>query len=79
MFCQSHSSRFNPNRPNIWWKVQIINLLIILFSYPSVTFLVPNIVLSTLCCNILNLCCFTVRDQVEHPYKTTCKSIASLF
>jgi hypothetical protein len=41
----------------------------------SLSLLCPNILISTLFSNILNLCSsLNVRDQVSHPYKT-CKII----
>jgi hypothetical protein len=48
------------------------------FLQPSVTssLLGPNILLSTLFSNTLNLCySLNVRDKVSHPYKTTGKII----
>ena len=69
----SHSSRFyNPN--NIWWGIQVINLLVIYFS-PLPCYLAPlrpNILLGTLFSNTLNLrSSLSVCDQVSHPYRTT--------
>jgi hypothetical protein len=55
-----------------------MQLLIKQFLQPPVTLSVlgPNILLSTLFSNILNLCySLNVRDQVSHPYKTTGKII----
>jgi hypothetical protein len=48
------------------------------FLQPPVTssLLGPNILLSTLFSNTLNLCSFlNLRDKVSHPYKTTGKAI----
>jgi hypothetical protein len=44
-------------------------------QHPLTSFLFgPNIFLSTLFSNTLNLCSSAnVRDQVSHPYRTTCK------
>jgi polysaccharide pyruvyl transferase WcaK-like protein len=48
------------------------------FSAAFRHFLVPNILLSALFSNTLNLCSsISVRDQVSHPYKTTGKIMIS--
>jgi hypothetical protein len=69
-----HSPWFDlPN--NIRWWVQIMKLPIVQLSpFPCYFFpLGPNILLSTLFPNTLSLCSsLNVRDQVSHPYKTTC-------
>jgi hypothetical protein len=55
-----------------------MQLLIMQFFQPPLTssLLDPNIILSTLFTNTLNLCSsLNVRDQVSHPYKTTGKSL----
>ena len=74
----SNSSWFDhPN--NIWRGVQIIKLLIMLFSPFPVTSSVlgPNIVLSTVFSNTLSLrSSLSMSDHVSHPYKTTGKIIA---
>jgi hypothetical protein len=47
--------------------------------HPAITssLLGPNILLSTLFSNTLNLCCFlNARGQVSHPYKPTGKIVA---
>jgi len=50
---------------NIWWRVQIMKLLIMQFSPVS---LGANIVLRILFSNTLNVCSSViVRDQVPHP------------
>jgi hypothetical protein len=70
--CPSHPPWFN-NSNNIWWRVQSMELLIIKFSLTScyLTRLGPNILLSTLFSNSLNLCSsLSVKDQVCYPYKT---------
>jgi hypothetical protein len=60
---------------SILWRVQIMELPpLCSFLHPPVTsyFLRPNIVLSTLFSNILNLwSLLTARYKVWHPYKTT--------
>jgi hypothetical protein len=71
----AHSSWFyHPN--NIWWREQIIKLLITQCS-PLPCYLAPlrpNVFLGTLFSNTLSLCSFlSVRDQLSHPYKTTTK------
>jgi hypothetical protein len=83
---------------NIWWGLQIIEVLILQFSPVHCYFvsLSPGIFLSTLFSDaLLSMPCLTnlwsvvratwatlspcsfldVRDQVSHPYKTTCKII----
>ena len=72
-----HFSWFDqPN--NVWWGVQISQLLFCSFLHPPVTssLLDPNILLSTLFSNTLNLhTSLNVSDQVAHPIKTTGKII----
>jgi hypothetical protein len=67
----SQSAWFDhPN--NIWWWVQIIEFLFISLLHSPVTSSVlgPNILLSTLFSNTLNLSSsLSVRDQISHPYK----------
>jgi hypothetical protein len=70
----SHYPWFHlPN--NIWWSSSLCSLL----QPPAVSSLLgPNIFLSTLFSNTLNLCCYLrVRGQVSHSYKTTAKNIVS--
>jgi hypothetical protein len=55
-----------------------MKLLISIFvQSPATSFLIGlNILLRDLFSNTLNPCfSFSVRDQVPHPYKTTCKII----
>jgi hypothetical protein len=48
--------------------------LLIIWSSPASHHLCPNILLSILFSNTLNLCStISVRDQVSHPYKIKCK------
>ena len=73
----SHSSWVY--RPyTIWWRVQIIKLLVML-SFPlpvTSSLLSPNILLSTLFSGTLSQCSsLNMTDQVSHPYKTTGKII----
>jgi hypothetical protein len=61
-----------------WQTVQVMKLLIMLFSPTSLYFfpLGPNILLSTLFSNTIGLCSsLNVRDQLSHPHKTTGKII----
>jgi hypothetical protein len=62
----------------IWRKYNLWSFSLCSFLQPPVTSALfgPNILLSTLFSNILNLCSFlNVRDQVSHPYRTTDKII----
>jgi len=73
--CMSHLSHtcniLLPSHPpwfdhNIWWRGQIINLLLSNILHPSVTSaLSPNIFLSTMFSNTLNLC-FLVDTLVAY-------------
>jgi hypothetical protein len=61
----------HPN--NIWWRVQVTELLIMLFSQRPVTLscLGPNIHFSILFSYTLNPCSSDgMRNQVSQPYKT---------
>jgi hypothetical protein len=59
----------------VWRRVQVMTLLIMQSPITS-SLLGPNILLSTLFSNTLNLCSsLNVRDQVSHPYRTTGKII----
>jgi hypothetical protein len=73
----SNSSLFD-HLNNIWWRIQIIKLLIMWFP-PFPCYLIPlrtNILLCTLFSNSLSLCSFlNMSNQVSHPYKTTSKII----
>jgi hypothetical protein len=73
----SHSSWFD--HPNcIFCGVQMMKLLTVRTPpvHPTSSLLAPDTVLSTLFSSALCLCSFlNVRDQVLHPYKTTCKII----
>jgi hypothetical protein len=65
---------YQPN--DIWWSAQVMKLLIMQFSpaSPTSSLLGPNILLSTLFSNTLNLCSYlNIKDQTSHPYKTTGK------
>jgi hypothetical protein len=77
MLRPSHPPCFDyPN--NTGQRVQTVQLLIMQFSLTSchLSLLGPNILLSTLFSNTLNLCSsLKVRDKVSHPYKTRCKII----
>jgi hypothetical protein len=71
----SHSSHtawfYHPN--NIWWSIQVMRLLVMQSSPTSHPFptLGPNILLSTLVSNTVNLCSSpSMWDQISHPYKT---------
>jgi hypothetical protein len=67
----SHPPLFdNPN--NIWWRVNIMELLIMQCSQSCChSLLGPNILLSTLFSNTLNLCSpVNLRGQIAYPYKT---------
>jgi hypothetical protein len=71
MFCPSHSPLCRPNAPNI--QIMKLRTQTYIFLHPPVTssLLVPNILLSTLFSNTLNLCpSLRTTDQVSHPYKT---------
>ena len=71
-----HSPRFD--HPSIWLGVQIIKLLLcsLLHSHITSSLFGPNMLLSTLFSNTLNLCSsINVRDQVSHPYNTRGKII----
>jgi hypothetical protein len=72
MFHSSHHPWFDhPN--DIWWRVHVIKFLSPA-SYHFPPPIGPNILLSTLSANTLNLCSsLSMRDQVPHPYKTTGK------
>jgi hypothetical protein len=68
----------HPN--NSWWRVQIMELLIMQFFPASCHFIPLRSKYSPkhLFSNTLNLCVcsfFNVRDQVSHPYKPTGKII----
>jgi len=54
-----------------------LDYIFLLYLINHVTFLLgPNIFLSTLFSNTLSLpSALSVRDQVLHPYKSTCKII----
>jgi hypothetical protein len=67
MPCPSHCPWLDHSN-YIWRRVQVMKLLIMQFSLsPTISSLFsPNILLSTLFSNTLN-----VRDQVLHPYTTT--------
>jgi polysaccharide pyruvyl transferase WcaK-like protein len=57
---------------------KVVKLLIMQISQPRIvsTLLDQNILLNTLFSNTLSLCSsLNVRDQVSHPYKSTCKII----
>ena len=61
---------------NIWWKIKIIKLLIMYFLYSPISssILGPNILLSTLFTNTLNLrSSISVSDQVSHSHKQQIK------
>ena len=77
MLSPSHSSRFyHPH--NFGWAVQIIKHLIMQFSrFALISFLLgPNILLSTLFSNALNLISsLNVSDQISNPHKITGKII----
>jgi hypothetical protein len=69
----------HPN--NIWWSVQVMKLLIMQSVQPLTTssLLGPNILLSNLFSNTLNLCSsLSVRDEVSYPYRTKGKIIVTL-
>jgi hypothetical protein len=73
----SHPPWFH--HPNIiWWNIQVMELHImqcnILHPPATSSLLGPNILLSILFSNTLNLCSsLSMRDRVSHPYKTTGK------
>jgi hypothetical protein len=76
MSCSSHPPWLNhPN--NIWWSIQVIKFLTVKTSQPPTTSssLGPNFLLSTLFSHITVCSSPSVKDQVSHPYKTTCKII----
>jgi hypothetical protein len=57
---------------NIWQRGQIMELLVMPSATSSLLSIAPNIPLSILLSNTLNLYSYlSVRDQIEHPYKTT--------
>jgi hypothetical protein len=62
---------------NIWWSAQVMKILIMQSSSSFLYFVLgPNILLSTLCSNILNLwSSVNVGHLVSHPYKTMGKII----
>ena len=66
----SHSSLFDDSN-NIWWGVQIIQLIMQFHHSPGNSSLLgPNILLNTLFLSTLSLrSSFNVSDQVLHPYK----------
>jgi hypothetical protein len=79
--CPSHCLWFDQIN-NIWWNVHIMKLLLPSLLQPPATssLLGPNILLSMLFSNTLNLCSFlSVTDQVSHPYKTSGKIMAFIF
>jgi hypothetical protein len=74
---QSHHPWLD-NSNYVWRRVQVMKLLICSFMQSPVTSSLfgPNILLSTLFSNTLNLCSsLKVRGQVAHPYRTTGKII----
>jgi hypothetical protein len=71
----------HPSRPfrldhlnNIWWSVQVMNLLIMQCSPATSSVSILNILLGTLFSYTLNVYSFVrLRDQVSHPDRTTGK------
>jgi hypothetical protein len=52
-----------------WGRVKIMKFLVMQFSTLSLHLIDPNILLSTLFSNALDLCfSLNIRDQVSHPY-----------
>jgi hypothetical protein len=58
------------------YKLRSCSLCSFLHLPVTLSLFCPNILLSTLFSNTLSLCSsLNVRDQVSHPYRTTCKII----
>jgi hypothetical protein len=77
MPCQSHPPWLHISYCS-WRRIQVIKFFITQFPQPPVTssHFGPNIHLSTLFSNMLNLwSSFNVRDQFSHGYRTTDKTI----
>jgi hypothetical protein len=77
MPCPSHPPWLD-HSDYIWWRVQLMKLLIMQFSPIShhFTLFSPHNLLSTLFSNTLSLCSsISITDYVSHPYRTTGKII----
>jgi hypothetical protein len=71
MLCPSHPPR-SDHRNNIWWSVQLRSSSLCSRFQPlaASSLLGPNIPLSTLFSNSLNLyCTFSATDHISNPYK----------